>query len=87
MAEPGTRASAGEECRRWAPVLSAMVDGEASAEQVLVADDDEDILSFVVPELEAAGYEVRTASGRTAGAADVAPMSRRSGRRACCNGW
>src|SRR4051794_13607581 len=25
----------GEECRRWAPVLSAMVDGEASAEQVL----------------------------------------------------
>jgi len=26
---------AGEECRRWAPVLSAMVDGEASAEQVL----------------------------------------------------
>ncbi|HEX2102434.1 MAG TPA: sigma-70 family RNA polymerase sigma factor, partial [Solirubrobacteraceae bacterium] len=26
---------AGEECRRWAPVLSAMVDGEATAEQVL----------------------------------------------------
>src|SRR3954449_7672088 len=26
---------AGEECRRWAPVLSAMVDGEASAEQLL----------------------------------------------------
>src|SRR3954465_3950898 len=25
----------GEECRGWAPVLSAMVDGEASAEQVL----------------------------------------------------
>jgi hypothetical protein len=25
----------GEECRRWAPVLSAMVDGEASADQVL----------------------------------------------------
>jgi RNA polymerase sigma factor (sigma-70 family) len=25
----------GDECRRWAPVLSAMVDGEASAEQVL----------------------------------------------------
>src|SRR5918911_4618647 len=25
----------GEECRRWAPVISAMVDGEASAEQVL----------------------------------------------------
>ena len=25
----------GEECRRWAPVLSAMVDGEASAEQLL----------------------------------------------------
>src|SRR3954464_4489980 len=25
----------GAECRRWAPVLSAMVDGEASAEQVL----------------------------------------------------
>jgi RNA polymerase sigma factor (sigma-70 family) len=26
---------AGEECRRWAPVLSAMVDGEATAEQML----------------------------------------------------
>src|SRR6478735_6398213 len=26
---------AGEECRRWAPVLSAMVDGEANAEQLL----------------------------------------------------
>jgi RNA polymerase sigma factor (sigma-70 family) len=26
---------AGEECRRWAPVLSAMVDGEATTEQVL----------------------------------------------------
>src|SRR4051795_11460835 len=26
---------AGEECRRWAPVLSAMVDGEASAEQLM----------------------------------------------------
>jgi RNA polymerase sigma factor (sigma-70 family) len=26
---------AGEECRRWAPVLSAIVDGEASAEQML----------------------------------------------------
>src|SRR3954447_24941458 len=26
---------AGEECRRWAPVLSAMVDGEATAEQLL----------------------------------------------------
>src|SRR3954471_21602856 len=26
---------AGEECRRWAPVLSAMVDGEASAEQLI----------------------------------------------------
>ena len=25
----------GEECRRWAPVLSAMVDGEATAEQML----------------------------------------------------
>src|SRR4051795_8778601 len=25
----------GDECRRWAPVLSAMVDGEASAEQLL----------------------------------------------------
>jgi RNA polymerase sigma factor (sigma-70 family) len=25
----------GEECRRWAPVISAMVDGEASAEQVV----------------------------------------------------
>src|SRR3954449_4136992 len=25
----------GEECRRWAPVLSAMVDGEATAEQLL----------------------------------------------------
>jgi len=25
----------GEECRRWAPVLSAMVDGEASAKQML----------------------------------------------------
>jgi RNA polymerase sigma factor (sigma-70 family) len=25
----------GEECRRWAPVLSAMVDGEATAEQVM----------------------------------------------------
>jgi RNA polymerase sigma factor (sigma-70 family) len=25
----------GEECRRWTPVLSAMVDGEASAEQLL----------------------------------------------------
>src|SRR3954467_301713 len=26
---------AGEECRRWAPALSAMVDGEATAEQLL----------------------------------------------------
>src|SRR4051794_21508582 len=26
---------AGEECRRWAPVISAMVDGEASAEQLI----------------------------------------------------
>src|SRR3954470_18828758 len=26
---------AGEECRRWAPALSAMVDGEATAEQML----------------------------------------------------
>jgi RNA polymerase sigma factor (sigma-70 family) len=26
---------AGEECRRWAPVLSAMVDGEATAKQML----------------------------------------------------
>jgi RNA polymerase sigma factor (sigma-70 family) len=26
---------AGDECRRWAPVLSAMVDGEATAEQML----------------------------------------------------
>src|SRR3954471_22415835 len=26
---------AGDECRRWAPVLSAMVDGEASAEQLM----------------------------------------------------
>jgi RNA polymerase sigma factor (sigma-70 family) len=26
---------AGEECRRWAPVLSAMVDGEAGAEQLV----------------------------------------------------
>src|SRR4051812_3724549 len=26
---------AGEECRRWAPVLAGMVDGEASAEQLL----------------------------------------------------
>jgi hypothetical protein len=25
----------GEECRRWAPVLSAMVDGEATAEQLM----------------------------------------------------
>src|SRR4051812_11450176 len=25
----------GEECRRWAPVISAMVDGEASAEQLI----------------------------------------------------
>src|SRR3954467_478628 len=25
----------GEECRRWAPVISAMVDGEASAEQLV----------------------------------------------------
>jgi RNA polymerase sigma factor (sigma-70 family) len=28
---------AGEECRRWAPVVSAMVDGEATAEQVAAA--------------------------------------------------
>jgi hypothetical protein len=28
---------AGEECRRWAPVVSAMVDGEATAEQIAAA--------------------------------------------------
>ncbi len=36
--------------------------GVPASPVLLVADDDEDILSFVVPELEAAGYEVRTAT-------------------------